>query len=214
MTKSFFSLNCGNKNKVVANRHIIPAKEAVKLLNGSEMLKLVLADVEQYKIENAKEIEKQKELAIAEGFAEGYQKWTSLIANLELEVKKVAEDMQQQLIPVALKAAKKIVGKEIEVSNDIIVDIVANVLKSVSQCKKITIYVNKKDLEVLELGRSKLKAIFETLEILSLRERADIIRGGCIIETESGIINAQLENQWSALERAFTSLAASKNKDL
>ncbi|MBI3211529.1 MAG: HrpE/YscL family type III secretion apparatus protein, partial [Simkania negevensis] len=37
----------------------------------------------------------------------------------------------------------------------------------------------------------------------SLEDREDIAPGGCIIETEAGIINASLANQWQALEAAF-----------
>src|SRR5262249_15045025 len=119
-------------------------------------------------------------------------------------------ELEKTLIPVALKAAKKIVGREIELSEDTIVDIVSNLLKSVSQHKKITIYVNKKDLDSLEAARPRLKKIFESLEVLSLRERQDITPGGCVIETEAGIINAQLENQWRSLEAAFEKLMKSK----
>ena len=113
-------------------------------------------------------------------------------------------------MPVALKAAKKIVGREMELSDEAIVDIVSNTLKSVSQHKKITIYVNKKDLDALERNRSRLKEIFETLDVLSLRERNDIAPGGCIVETEGGIINAQLENQWRILENALEMLIKKK----
>lgn len=206
MTRKFFSLIYGDKNKISANQHIIPAEAVGQLLDAEEVLSKVKSDAERYKLEVAQECEKLKESAQAAGFAEGYQKWTDQIAELEQEIVKVRQDLQKMLIPVALKAAKKIVGREIELSEDAIVDIVSNSLKSVSQHKKITVFVNKRDLETLERGRPRLKEIFENLEVLSLRERGDIIRGGCVIETEVGIINAQLENQWSALERAFSSL--------
>ena len=34
--------------------------------------------------------------------------------------------------------------------------------------------------------------------------------GGCLIETEAGIINAQLENQWRSLEAAFKAYTEKK----
>ncbi|MFQ5730266.1 MAG: FliH/SctL family protein, partial [Waddliaceae bacterium] len=79
-------------------------------------------------------------------------------------------------------------------------------LKSVAQHKKITIYVNKKDWEIVERERAKIKGVFENLEALSIRPQDDIAPGGCVIETERGIINAQLENQWMILEGAFQKL--------
>lgn len=78
-------------------------------------------------------------------------------------------------------------------------------LKPVVQHHKITIYVNKKDLTLIEENKSSIKEILEQVESLSIQERSDIEVGGCVIETEAGIINAQLENQWRALERAFKS---------
>lgn len=214
MSKKFFSLIYGEKNRIAANQHIIPADAVGKLLNAQEVLEKVKSDAEKYKLEVSQECEKLKEAAQAAGFAEGYQKWAEHIALLETEIAKVRGDLEKLLIPVSLKAAKKIVGREIELSESTIVDIVSNTLKSVSQHKKVTIYVNKKDLEPLEKGRSRLKDIFESLEVLSLRERTDIARGGCVIETEGGIINAQLENQWSALERAFASLMKQQKDEI
>jgi type III secretion protein L len=212
VSKKFFSLIYGEKNKIAPNKKIIPADAVGLILDAQEVLAKVKQDAEKYKLEVAQECEKLKELAKQEGFAEGYQKWAEHIANIEEEIIKVRSELEKMLIPVALKAAKKIVGREIELSENTIVDIVSNSLKAVSQHKKITIYVNKKDLDPIEASRPRLKNIFESLEVLSLRERSDIARGGCIIETEGGIINAQLENQWAALERAFTSLM--KKKDI
>lgn len=211
MSKKFFSLIHGDKNKIVPNKKIIPAEAIGQLLDAQEVLEKVHDDVEKYKLEVAQECEKLKEQAQQEGFAEGYQKWVEHIAKIEEEIAKVRQELEKMLIPVALKAAKKIVGREIELSEDTIVDIVSNSLKAVSQHKKITIYVNKRDLDPLEHSRPRLKQIFESLEVLSLRERPDVARGGCIIETEGGIINAQLENQWSALEKAFATLMKQKD---
>jgi len=211
MSKKLFSLIVDDTKKISTKQRIIPSDEVAQLLDAQEVLAKVKSNAENYKLEIAKECEKLKEAAQAAGFAEGYQTWAEHIAKFEEEIIAVRRELEKVLVPVAIKAAKKILGREIELSDDAIVDIVSNSLKSVSQHKKITIYVNKKDLEPLEKSRSRLKELFESLEVLSLRERSDVVRGGCIIETEAGIINAQLDNQWSALERAFASLM--KNKE-
>jgi type III secretion protein L len=213
VSKKLYSLIYGQPNKIAASSRVIPANDVAQLIDAEQVLAKVKSDAEQYKMDVAKECEKLKESAQAAGFAEGYQTWVEHIAKLEQEIINVRQELEKLLIPVALKAAKKIVGREIELSDDTIVDIVSNTLKSVSQHKKVTIYVNKKDLDPLEKSRNRLKEIFESLEVLSLRERSDISRGGCVIETEGGIINAQLENQWSALERAFTSLMRNQQKE-
>lgn len=209
-SKHFFSLIHGEKINIAPKTKVIPADVISTLLDAEGVLKAVKQDAEKYKTGVVSEAEKLKEQAQREGFEEGFKQWVEHVAKLEAEIVKVRQDMERVVIPIALKAAKKIVGREIELSDNTVVDIVVNNLKAVSQHKKITIYVNKKDLEVLEANKTRLKQVFETLEALSIKEKADIQPGGCIIETEGGIINAQLENQWRILEAAFESFTRKK----
>lgn len=210
MGKKFFTLIHGGTVRIAPKTKVIPKDAISTVLEAQDVLDQVKKDAETYRLEVTKECEEIKENAQREGFEAGFKQWTEYVAKLEEEIIKVRGELEKFLVPVALKAAKKIVGREMELSDDTIVDIVANSLKAVSQHKKITIYVNKKNLEALEHNRSKLKGIFEGLEVLSLRERADIAPGGCVIETEGGIINAQLENQWRVLENALEILLKKK----
>lgn len=210
MKRKFFTLIGGDTVLAAPQGKIIPAAEFSSLLEARDMLKAVQDDAEAYKIKQVEEIERLKLEAQKEGYAEGFKAWAEAIASLESEIQQVRHDIEKTLAPIALKAAKKIVGREIELSDDTIVDIVSNSLKAVAQHRKITIYVNKKDLNAMEENRPRLKNIFEALESLSIRERADIEPGGCIIETEGGIINAQLDNQWRILEQAFERLLKQK----
>jgi len=206
VNKKFFTLIHGDTVHLAPKNKVIPAQDFSDLMESHDVLKQVKKDAEDYRLEVAKECELLKAQAQREGYEAGFKDWAEHVANLEGEIVQVRKELEKILIPVALRAAKKIVGREIELSDDTIVDIVANSLKAVSQHKRITIYVNRKDLDALERNRSRLKQIFETLEVLSLRERSDIAPGGCVIETEGGIINAQLENQWRVLENALEQL--------
>lgn len=210
MSKKFFALIDGKTVHVAPKTKIIPANDFTHAIEAVELIEAVKKDAEEYKLTVASECEKLKEQAQKEGYEAGFKEWAEHIAKIEEEIIKVRKDLEKVVIPIALKAAKKIVGKEIELKEDTIVDIVSTSLKAVAQHKKITIYVNKKDLAALENNREKLKQLFESLEALSIRERSDIAPGGCIIETEGGIINAQLENQWRILEQAFETLLKSK----
>lgn len=198
--------------------HIAPKQKVIKeqdysvTVEAIEVLKKVKEDAEKYKIEVATECEKLKEQAQHEGFEEGFKKWVEHIAKLEAEIQKVREDVSKTVVPVALKAAKKIVAHELEASPDTVVDIVANCLKAVAQHKRVIIYVSKKDYEIVEKNKNRIKDLFENLESLSIRARNDVEPGGCVIETEGGIINAQLENQWMVLERAFESMKKQQEK--
>lgn len=206
MSKKFFNLIHHDSVHISPKSKVIPANQFSTLMTAEEVLESVKKDAEKYRIEVAAECEQIKEAAQKEGFEEGFVKWSEKLSELEVEVLKVRGELEKVLIPVALKAAKKIVGREIELNQETIVDIVSNSLKAVAQHKKITIYVSKKDYEVLENNRQRLKQLFESIESLSIRERSDIAPGGCVIETEGGIINAQIDHIWNLLERAFESM--------
>lgn len=199
----FFSLLSGKEVRIAPGEKILPAKEFSTLHKANEILKTVEQEAHEFKLQTAADAEIIKEQAFKEGFQEGLVSLNKHLLALDEELKVLRGEIQQKILPLALKAARKVIGEELRLHPDRIVDIVLNSLKPVTQHKKIVIYVNKADLDLLEQSKSKIKKIFEHLESLSIQERNDIEPGGCMIQTEAGIINAQLENQWQALESAF-----------
>lgn len=206
MSKKAFSLIKGGTIHISSKTKVLKAEELSQGIDANEMLNKVKEDAESYRKEVYENQEELKDVARREGFEEGFRQWAEHIVKLEQEINNVRKEVEKLIIPVALQSAKKIVGREMELSVNTIVDIVSNNLKAVSSHKRIKIYVNKNDMAILEKNKTALKQLFEQLESLSLIERSDVSSGGCIIETEGGIINAQLENQWRTLESAFQKL--------
>jgi type III secretion protein L len=201
--KKIFSLITGKEIHFAPNSKIISEGDFSVALDAIELFETTEKESELYRKQVVQECEQIKELAEKEGFEAGMQEWADQLACFEEKVKTIQTDLNKMIVPIALTAAKKVVGREIEIAPETILDIVANNIKPVTQHRKIVIYVNKKELEILEKNRTKLKSLFENLESLSIRERQDVAMGGCIIETEKGIINAQIDRVWDALERAF-----------
>ncbi len=200
-----FSLISGKEVRTLPGKKRIPAKEFSIIQEAAEILEKVEEETAELKKKAKHDAKEEKKLGFEEGFQEGLESFNKHLLALDAELKELRGEIQKKMLPLTLSAARKIIGEELKIHPDRIVDIVLNSLKPVTQHKKIVIYVNKSDLAVLEEEKPKLKKIFEHLQSLSIQERDDIEPGGCIIETEAGIINAQLENQWRALESAFES---------
>jgi type III secretion protein L len=197
-----------DKKQIVShgNEKIIPAKDFSTLKQAADILEEIKKEAIQYREDVAKECEIIKKQAYQDGFQQGLENINTTILKLDEKLKETQEDLKKKILPIALKAAKKILGEELQLHPDRIVDIVIQALKPVMQHHQVTIYVNKEDIPILEQNRQKIKNILEQAEFISIQERMDVEKGGCIIETEAGIINAQLENQWRALEAAFDKL--------
>lgn len=205
----FFSLIYGDRVHRAPKSKIIPAKEFSELVDGQEIVQKVLDDSARYREEVAKECEVLKEQAELAGFQEGLERWAIQLAHFEEELVKTKEEIEKLIVPVAISAAKKVVAREIEINPETIISIVKQALKSLSQHRKFVIYVNKEDLEVLDANRQQLKAVLENVDSLVVREREDVKQGDCVIETEAGIMNVQIEQLWGTLEQAFTAMMKS-----
>ncbi|MBM3207067.1 MAG: HrpE/YscL family type III secretion apparatus protein [Chlamydiae bacterium] len=199
----FFSLLYQGDIHFAADKKIIPREEIDQLISAKEIIEKAQQDALTYRQNVEAECEDIKKKAYDDGYQEGLSRFNEQLMHFEQQIRKISHETQKAIIPIALKAAKKIVGSELKLHPEAIVDIVLQALAPVKQNHKIKIYVNKEDKQVLEDHKQDLRAIFESLQSLSILERADVSPGGCIIETESGIINASIENQWRALESAF-----------
>lgn len=186
-----------------SNQKVIPQEEFSQLMEAHEIVEKARADAEAYRAETEAECALLREKAQEEGFQEGLEKLSEGILGLDQEKKRLRHEMNKLILPLALKAAKKIVAKELETRPETIVDIVLQALAPVLQNHRIIIWVNKADKEILEKEKTQIREKLEQVESLVIKERDDIAPGGCIIETESGIINASIENQWRAIESAF-----------
>ena len=205
-SSKFFSLIHGQQVAISPGTKKVSGADLATLVDAKELLDAVQEDAKSYRKQVIQECEAIKEQAVAEGFQAGYEKWADQVAQLEKEIQQVREELQKVVMPVAISAAKKIVTEELAISPEVTKKIVANTLKTVAQHKRIVLYVSKQDFQMIESEKNELKKIFEELESLSVRERDDIEPGGCVIETEIGIVNARLQDRWRTLEAAFESL--------
>lgn len=198
-----FTLLQNDKILLGGSDKVIPAKEFTVLLDAKELKDRIESELKELQKKTELKCKELKAKAREVGFQEGLVQFNKHVVALEEKKRQLYHEMQRLIIPLALKAAKKIVAQELKLHPDSIVDIVKQTLKPVLQNHRIKIFVNKEDKNILESHKDSIKSILEQVETFTLEDRPDIEQGGCIIETESGIINATLDNQWKALEAAF-----------
>jgi type III secretion protein L len=198
-----FALIEGGEVHPDSDKKVIPSEDFSQLLTASDLLEKTRSDILSAQEKTEKEAEDLKKKGYDDGYQEGLTQLNEQILGLDNEKKRLRHEMNQLILPLALKAAKKIVAGELKSQPETIVNIVLQALAPVMQNHQITIYVNKADKDILETEKPQLKEKLEQIQSLAIKEREDVSQGGCIIETESGIINATIENQWRGIESAF-----------
>lgn len=199
----FFSLLFQGDVHLATEKKIIPREEYATLVSAQEIVEKAKEDAITQAQEAEKRCQEAEEIARKKGFDAGLSEFYEHILGFEQELKRLHQEMQKHVLPLALKAAKKIVAGQLDLNPETIVNIVMRVLAPLTQSHKVVIYVNRADKEVLEAHRPQLKAMLDQVEVLTIQERDDLSPGSSIIETEKGIINVRLEDQWRALEEAF-----------
>jgi type III secretion protein L len=202
----FFTFIHGGDIHIAPGKRVIPQEEYSILIDAHEIKQKLEADAILYRKEIAAEMEKERIAARQQGYRDGLETFAKHMETLERNVAQAHEEMKKSIVPMAIKAAQKIVGKESELNSELIVDIVKNTLKAVSMAQFVKIYLNKADIEILDKHKDKLKEGFERLETMSLIVRDSIKIGDCVIETESGIINFEMAYKWDQLLTAMKSL--------
>lgn len=122
----------------------------------------------------------------------------------------VLRTVEEDVLKLAVKLAEKIIGKEIsgENSEAARVEIVANALRAARHQEMLTVRVNAADLPLLEKMRDEKANAFGRAQLIDFVADQAVLTGGCIIESQSGTIDARVETQLRILENALLARAS------
>lgn len=139
---------------------------------------------------------------VDEGKEESIQNAAQLIKRCEdilsdaiMKKEKVFEENEKEIIDLSVKIAEKIIKKNTAEDKNIIRSVLKEALKKVPVSKKITIIVNWEDLDHIKEIKQKLFSEIHGVENIEIIEDPAVERGGCILETSIGTINATIKSQ-------------------
>ncbi len=133
----------------------------------------------------------------------------ALIKNLNKQGLDLFEKYEAQMVELCIKIAKKVVGHELATTPQLILEAIRSASRQVTEANILKIYLNPKDLEIVE--DAVLKGVDLTggsqVEFLP---KESIERGGCVIETDFGLIDATLGTRWKAIEESLEEILSKK----
>ena len=113
--------------------------------------------------------------------------------------------VEKEVVRLALEVAKKIVHREVHVDGEIVQTLIRVALSHVAIKSAVTVHLNPADYNyVHEQRAASARPGDVNPEIVWLADKS-IGRGGCLIETECGDVDARIEEEFREVERAFFS---------
>lgn len=137
------------------------------------------------------------------GFEEGKQEalaqYTGQITTALMQVRRIEQELEPLYIGLIRDCVEKLIGQEMKLHPDAIVGVVRGALADARQQREVIVRVHPTDAEALQRNKNRLLEALARANTVEIREDATVTRGGCVVVTELGTIDASLERQLDAL---------------
>lgn len=181
-----------------------------------EIDKKVTTELEKQKEILNSQFEKGKQVSYKQGFSNGNEigkkagkdeikpildDFTQIIKKISSEREKVLTDIENEILALCNLIVKKIIKKEIEVDNVVILNIIKESLSFISNETDVILRLNPEDYNIMKVYENELKIILKDTKNFKMEPDDKITRGGCLLETNAGEIDARLETKLKELEK-------------
>jgi len=112
--------------------------------------------------------------------------------------------MEREVIDLAVEIAAKIVGHEVEEQPDLVVEQVRRCIRRLHERERICIRVHPDDVETVRAAKENLMASFDGLTRMDVVDDQRVGKGGCVIDSPNGILDARLDRQIKEVKRVLT----------
>ncbi|MFC1610687.1 FliH/SctL family protein [Myxococcota bacterium] len=198
----FAEPSAGRSRSIVKGETVEARTEAQSIKNRAQ------AEADEIHRRAEIEAEQLKEQAYQLGYEEGRntgaEELAEVVAKASARLQQIEAQVEPQLRELALKIARKIIGRELEFHPEGVVDIVKQALsEKARQRQEIFLRVHPEDLQFIRENKADLLEVLSRAKEIGIREDPDVERHGVIIETDAGTIDAQLETQLAVFERVL-----------
>lgn len=147
-------------------------------------------------------------------FADRIAQAKDMYVQIVRERRKVLADVEPQLVRLSVKVAERILGEELKLDPEAILGIVREALSGIKDREEITIRVHPDDVAVVTEHRTVFEKMVEGLKKFEVASDPTLDKGGCVIETNLGNVDARLATQLDAIRTGMEELARLREQEL
>ena len=141
--------------------------------------------------------------AAEESYRVKFARLESLSSALQEERAQFFTRVEPELVRLAIAIAEKVIGREVELRPDTVVEIVRNAMKRLRERESLRVSLNPRDVDQVKQARDDLVSAVDGVRKLEIIEdrRVD---GGCVIESPNGTLDARITTQIGEITNALT----------
>jgi type III secretion protein L len=193
----------------VSDKVVVPSPKVLKrevyeaTREASDVVALAQEKARQIIEEALREQDSIRQRARQEGNAQGLAEWNRVLTAANQRADELTNSWEETMLRLSVRVAEKIIGEQLRVHPETIVEIIREVMKNIRPGKRLTIQVNQADAQQARARIDRIKDGISTSSDIEIVASGSVSPGGCVIESELGIIDARLETQLKCLEEAL-----------
>jgi len=161
------------------------------------------------------------EKGVREGFDKGFQKGkqegkgeiamvkgetVKVLEKFEKERKVFFHEAERKVLELAMLSAEAVIGKTIDNSDEAVINVVKKGISEIASSDTVTLKVNPANLETVESGKDFWHSVSSSLKDVKIVPDTRVDKGGCIVESSGGTVDARIETQIKSLRASFIKL--------
>jgi len=107
------------------------------------------------------------------------------------------------VIELAVAIASKVVGHEVEEHPELVVEQARGCIRRLQEREHVRIRVNPEDVDTMRQAKEELIAAFDGVRRIDVVDDRRVGKGGCVVESESGSLDARLDRQLKEVEQVL-----------
>lgn len=127
----------------------------------------------------------------------------SVAAKAVEEKWKYIKAIEGNIVELSLEIAEKVIAERIKLDPEVILNIARKALMVAAEREHIQIRVNPDDLEVLKAHKDDLTGSMDGIQKIEVIADRRVGRGGCILETSAGNVDARIQSQLSQIDQSM-----------
>lgn len=186
----------------------------------TELERLSLQEkVERGALEKVKEIQEDAynqayQLGLEEGREHAFQEHNAkleaqidslefLLNSLSLLKQELVNSNEPNLVKLVYYLASRVAMKEIKEDPELIVPLIQKYVQEIQEDEQVKVKISASDFQFVESIKERLSKDFEKIKRVKFEASEQVSAGGCVIETNYGIVDATVEQRieklWSAI---------------
>lgn len=191
-----------SKFVVPAGSKVLKAKEYAVLVEAREVIAQAMQRAEDIKYDAQQACEDQKHQGYLDGLEQGRQEIAQQMIEQTQKAMEYIDSLEKTVVEVVMQSLRKILG---DMDNkELVTAVVSQSLRHLRGQKRVVIRVSPADEDAVhELLESMQKDGLLDVAFFTVEADSRLQKGGCMLETETGSLDASVETQLKAIENAF-----------